>query len=398
MLGIIESTLSCQDLLQSTIEEIRGQLMQPLDDRLRSWFLRRVGGVVRREELLNRAERDGSLWRYGRTEQVHTSHPRAAPEELVAASGESVFSRPSVCTVDNVKILGPAAIGISNDGVVLDTTESDEDVLGHRIIDTFKQLGFLRTQRFLNIDCPDEAYDLAFLLVRHRSVNYYHWVFEYLRKLRALESYRKQTGGDPTVLIARDLPGWITESLKLAGYDTTDLTRWHGGVAMVDRLVLPEHRKRGAVPPSDCRWLRDRMTANVGDKTESRRIYVSRREADHRHVVNEQKLINTLSPLGFEIYILEQMQFKDQVSLFEDAELIVGPHGAGLVNMIFSADTTVVELLHGGDVRSHYFQLANLLSHGYDFLICDPEGENMSVDIPAIHQRVERALQSSSDS
>lgn len=387
-----------RNLLRSTIEEIRGHFMQSFEDRVRSSFLRRAGGVVGHDELLDRGIKDKSLWRYGGTEQIHISHQRAVPEEFAAVSGEFTISRPAVCTIDNITLVGPAAIGISDDGIIIETTESNERVLDHRIKDTYKRLGFLQTQRHLNGDRCDETYDLVFPLVRHRSVNYYHWVFEYLRKLRALEEYQDKTGNDPTILIGRDQPRWVTDSLKLAGYDTADLTQWHGGVATVDRLVIPEHRAKAAVPSSDCRWLRNRMTANTDSGANSRRIYVSRREADSRLVLNEDELMETLSTLGFEAYVLERMRFEDQVSLFDEAELVVGPHGAGLINTIFSADTDIVEFLHEGDVRPHYFELANLLSHGYDFLICDSRGEDMSVDIPAVRACAERALQSRSDS
>lgn len=396
--AVVKIIKSSNGLLRSAIEELRGRIVERFDGRIRSSFLRRAGGVVWQDELLDCAEQDDSLWQYGSTERICISHRQPIPEELAAVSGESAFSRPFVCAIEDARLLGPAAIGITEDGVMLETVESDKELLDHRIKDTFKQLGFMQTRRLLGKGHPDETYDLVFPLVRHRSVNYYHWVLEYLRKLRALELYQEQTGNDPTVLIARDQPRWVTESLKLAGYDPADLTRWSGGVASVDRLIIPEHRSGGAVSPSDCRWLRDRMTANADGSTNSNRIYVSRREADQRRVVNEEELLEALSSFGFEAYVLEQMSFEDQVSLFNDAELIVGPHGAGLVNMIFSADTTVVELLHGGDVRPHYFRLAKHLSYGYDFLVCDSRGEDMSVDVPAVRQRVKRTLQLRNDS
>lgn len=384
-------------LLQSALEEIRGLLIGPIEDQVCSSFLRQVGGVIWRDQLLAHVEENESIWRYGNSEEVEISHSQKLPRQLATISGDVTFSPSFVCEVDNTVLFGPAAIAITDDGVILETTEADKKVLDHRIVDTFKQLGGWRIKQLLTQNCPQKSYELLFPLVRHRSVNYYHWIFEYLRKLRALESYRELTGNNPTVLIAQSSPAWVIESLKLAGYDTEDMSQWHGGVATVDRLVIPQHRDSRHVPPSDCRWVRDRMTSNANGESRSRRVYISRSEASHRRVVNKHELTDVLSAFGFEVYTLEHLPFQEQVSLLANAELVVGPHGAGLVNTIFAENTNIVEFLHGSDIRPHYFRLANLLSHSYEFLVCESHGSDMIVDIETVRYQLEHAVQSRSD-
>jgi hypothetical protein len=76
------------------------------------------------------------------------------------------------------------------------------------------------------------------------------------------------------------------------------------------------------------------------------RIYVSRSGARIRRILNEDAVIRSLEPRGFSVVRLERLGFEDQIRLFAGARLIVAPHGAGLVNCLFSKPgTSVVELL-----------------------------------------------------
>ena len=65
------------------------------------------------------------------------------------------------------------------------------------------------------------------------------------------------------------------------------------------------------------------------------RIYISRKNASNRNVINENQLITLLENFGFRTFCLESMSFLEQVNLFSKAEVIVAPHGAGLTNLIF---------------------------------------------------------------
>lgn len=73
----------------------------------------------------------------------------------------------------------------------------------------------------------------------------------------------------------------------------------------------------------------------VTERTPTRRIHISRRLANHWRTTNEAEVVTLLERYGFESYELDGLTFEQQVTLFAQAESIVGS-GAGLSNMIFA--------------------------------------------------------------
>lgn len=124
------------------------------------------------------------------------------------------------------------------------------------------------------------------------------------------------------------------------------------------------------------------------------RIYVSRRRASKgRRIYNEDALMDRLRLFGFRRYVLEDLPITEQIALFQRADMVVAPHGAGLSNILFSRQATVLELFASDYVVPHYYLLAKSLGHQYDFLLgpADHHDENFMVDIEAVTRHV-RAL------
>jgi capsular polysaccharide biosynthesis protein len=88
-------------------------------------------------------------------------------------------------------------------------------------------------------------------------------------------------------------------------------------------------------------------------------IYISRRHARCRRVLNEDDLLDGLAQRGIEVVCLEYVSFEDSICLFRDATLIVGPHGAGLSFSVFSNPGSVLlEINTSGSSESHFSTLA----------------------------------------
>ncbi|MGF7206202.1 hypothetical protein GGE65_000763 [Skermanella aerolata] len=66
-----------------------------------------------------------------------------------------------------------------------------------------------------------------------------------------------------------------------------------------------------------------------------RKLYVSRTSATQRRMLNEKELIVALETEGIQPLEAEKLSFREQIELFSNASIIVGPHGAGLVNAAF---------------------------------------------------------------
>ncbi len=81
----------------------------------------------------------------------------------------------------------------------------------------------------------------------------------------------------------------------------------------------------------------DRLSANIADGAEQfpKRIYLDRRGAPSRRLLNETEIISALRRSGFVPIAAERLSLPDQARLFRGAEAIVAPHGAGLTNIGF---------------------------------------------------------------
>ena len=128
----------------------------------------------------------------------------------------------------------------------------------------------------------------------------------------------------------------------------------------------------------------------------SPRVFISRRSALARRIANEDEVRRVLAPLGFAAYALEEMSFAEQVRLFAQAELIVAPHGAGLMNLAFAGRPGVVELF-GRRIEPPFSELARGFGFRYGYMECPaPRGDlrswdaDLVVDVPALIRLIEQ--------
>jgi hypothetical protein len=95
-----------------------------------------------------------------------------------------------------------------------------------------------------------------------------------------------------------------------------------------------------------------------------RRLYVQR--SGTRRVNNEAEVVQRLRSHGFELLEDRRRSVAEQIAIFAEAEMIVGPHGAGLANMAWmSPGATVVELLPEQFAPPFYERLAARLGLVY---------------------------------
>jgi capsular polysaccharide biosynthesis protein len=87
--------------------------------------------------------------------------------------------------------------------------------------------------------------------------------------------------------------------------------------------------------PRACRYLRSTFLQSARARTPHRALYITRADASDRRVINEAEIREEVIANGFEIVSLSNVPFLQQVEIFSDAKIIVGPHGAGFTNAVF---------------------------------------------------------------
>jgi len=110
--------------------------------------------------------------------------------------------------------------------------------------------------------------------------------------------------------------------------------------------------------------------------TSGRLLYVSREESG-RDASNIGELEELLHDYGFQKVYTKKL--KNYVGLFSEASIILGAHGAGLANCMFSsADATLIELVPDFHQKPYYMSLADSLSMDYVGVLCADAG----IEIP----------------
>ena len=84
---------------------------------------------------------------------------------------------------------------------------------------------------------------------------------------------------------------------------------------------------------------------------------------------NEAELLPLLHAEGFEILHLEHLSFTEQIRAFSEAAVIMGPHGAGLTNLLFATkQARVIELLPDDSINHCFWMMASALEQRYTYL------------------------------
>jgi len=152
----------------------------------------------------------------------------------------------------------------------------------------------------------------------------------------------------------------------------------------------------GNLPNRAITFLKNTFLDDNEPKKPSKKLYISR--ITNRKVNNEEEIFSYLKKLWFEKVILDAMSIKDQAKLFNDAEIIIGPHGAGFTNLVFCQPwTKVIEMFHEKTVRGHYYALSNACDLDYSYILGDIRKDNkkisMDSDMYIPFKKLEKTLQ-----
>jgi len=214
--------------------------------------------------------------------------------------------------------------------------------------------------------------------------HFYHWTLEALPRLYSLSLIDEEI----RLLMPNHLPKYQKETLELLlpnnlfvdYYKDTDWIE-------VERFVFPSytttHHNFTFPPLPYLEFVRTNLFRGLGivrGDNAKQRIYISRSTANTRRVLNESRVMDLLGSQGFKSYCLEKMDFKSQVELFCGADAIVAPHGAGMLNMIYSSAPVPVLEFATGISTPCYFFLANRIGHHYDYLY--PAGTDEEASSP----------------
>jgi hypothetical protein len=245
--------------------------------------------------------------------------------------------------------------------------------------------GILVKDSFLSPSCRQFAIDKGYLrrfpLITHHGAaatlgepyrNYYHRLADSIPRIYALYHPACATLGPVRLFVDDRFSGEELRVIRhlVPHYVKVDVTDSAVRVRADQCLYLPHlsddrtnysrwfNASAGFIPIECMDWLRNQVYAITGcdPAPPYRKLYVTRRNAKVRRIINETEVADYLAHRGFEVVALETRTFREQVQLFAEADMVVAQHGAGLTNLLFSQSPRVLEIMSDQD-RQIYFSL-----------------------------------------
>jgi capsular polysaccharide biosynthesis protein len=318
-------------------------------------------------EAVRAEARDIQLTVGGPSELVRRSIPAGEPEGLAFWQGvvDHEFPQRSVLEIARGQLVGHYAASITPGGRLE--------------LETSPYFGIRRWQEhpiFLYPRLPtiETIEGTVVSLASHASTNnYYHAVMDAVPRWGIVRE--ALPGLEPDAVVIGHRNGFGGQLAALLGLDRYRLLEPQKSLSIrAERLVVPALIDwESHAPPWVTAYLKRALPArNTADKPA--KLYVTRGAvANTRRVVHERELMTELHKRGFTRIDPGAMSVQDQIDHFAAAEVVVAPHGAGLVNLNFaSPGVRVLELFAADYMNPAFFSItSNIPGAHYRFLVSD---------------------------
>ena len=205
--------------------------------------------------------------------------------------------------------------------------------------------------------------------------NYYHWMFDILPRFEILQ----KSGLTADYYVINSTNRFQKESLQVLNipieriFNPTKSTHIEADELIVPSLLGPAFRM--TPQPQACKYLRSTFLPRVKAQKAHRALYITRDDARNRCVINEAEVKAEVTSLGFEVVSLSNVPVLQQVELFSEANIVVGPHGAGFTNAVFCPpDAVLIEFIPKKPWIDCYERLARFVGMRYDSIVGTERG------------------------
>ncbi|MBI9062165.1 MAG: glycosyltransferase family 61 protein [Marinilabiliaceae bacterium] len=230
---------------------------------------------------------------------------------------------------------------------------------------------------------------------------YYHWIAETLPRLFSVKDQIKNR----YIILPKRFQNqtYIEPSLKIFNFK---------GVKYIDKNIVVDNllyvseladtgNFNNQITQEFHSYLRTYFEDYNLNSSSSERIYITRKKATVRRVVNEDELLQCIKKYNFKEIIFEDLSWFEQVKLVYNAKIIIGPHGAGLTNAIFMAQgTSLLELRPKGHFFFNcFYTMADAINLNYYYQTCDvkhphvdPHGTDLIVNISELENNLTQII------
>lgn len=236
---------------------------------------------------------------------------------------------------------------------------------------------------------PSIKINEVFWVTDRWSRNYFHWVLECLPRILM---FRTLGINVPLLIPAHIFKEEYVKS-SLEDFSIKPVVYNFKQSVKVKKMYLPSHDSPCAFDPIFLNMLVENYRNIDQESYENpyRRVFVSRKSALKRKIINEDELITLLHEFEFQVVQMENLPFKKQRHLMRETNILLSIHGAGMTNMIFLPKGAKVVELHPDTERynSCFYHLAAALGIDYYYSFekgdhPNPQDANITVDLVKI--------------
>lgn len=207
------------------------------------------------------------------------------------------------------------------------------------------------------------------------DTGYYHWLLEVLPNVLHL---LKNVEEDVKIVIPQKSSKYLTTALKHVLKD-----EYENKVISIEKPTKVKtvyfayyEDQSGYVRKVDRDILKEYFLDFVQEQN-NRKIYISRAKAPKRSIGNEKEVEEALKKEGFEIVYAEDLNWLEQIRLYNSSSFIVAPHGAGLSNTIWcQKDTKILEVFPFNGLHFCFATLAKSNELEYDYIVCEKDDKS----------------------
>lgn len=218
----------------------------------------------------------------------------------------------------------------------------------------------------------------AFIWGNRWSAGYYHFTAEDLPKL----IYAKKTGLPLYTWHTAKIPGWrkqLMEAFNITSNVIDDDMVVKQAFYIANNRVRSNEYNRNIIHPELAGAVMEAVVMygkNNGITTEKQQkvTWISRKHTQDRHIINEDEHINNLRQAGVAVEVLypEKLSVKQQIEAVYNTACIIGPHGAGLTNIMFTLHAGIIEIGPERRINNSYISLAASYNRPFRYITARP--------------------------
>lgn len=256
------------------------------------------------------------------------------------------------------------------------------------------------------LEWPYKPHQITYPLVvapwSHLWCSYYDYVIFVLAKLcRIEEALGKEIWQEAKICYPLRHTDFELDFMTKLGIPKSSLidTRARDTGYHAESLVLGNNQDWYFPSPYDIELLRNKFCLKENVKP-YRKLYLSR--SGRRQVKNESQVREVLKEFDFEILEDISRTVDEQIRLFAEAAVVVGPHGAGFTNLLWcQPGTKVLECFYGGYTPPFFYYISQILGLEYSRMVDNSDDAedwslismDMTVDVEVLRREIKKMLE-----